>query len=308
MSRYRNLLLFVLLAAIWGTAFTAIKAGLAYFPPVLFAAIRYDIAGLLMLAYAFYATEQPIPRSRADWQLVAVGGVFLIAGYHALLFVGQQSLTSATAAIVVSLSPVLTTAFARVLLPGGGLTPLGVVGLVLGFFGVVILARPDATQLLTADVVATLLVLGAAGAFALGSVMAMRVDSTLPIETMEGWSMLLGAVLMHLLSAALPGESFAAIEWTPEAIGALVYLAIGASAIGFLLYFDLLSRLGPVEINLVSYVAPIFAAFAGWLWLAETIDAVTVVGFLVIFVGFCLIKRRELARELPVLRAALQRR
>ncbi len=47
MARYRNLALFLLLAAVWGSAFVAIKAGLAYFPPVLFAAIRYDIAAVL---------------------------------------------------------------------------------------------------------------------------------------------------------------------------------------------------------------------------------------------------------------------
>ncbi|MFB6361417.1 MAG: EamA family transporter, partial [Halobacteriales archaeon] len=59
MSRYRNLALFLLLALVWGSAFTAIKAGLEFFPPVLFAAIRYDLAGVLMLAYAWNATEHP---------------------------------------------------------------------------------------------------------------------------------------------------------------------------------------------------------------------------------------------------------
>ena len=62
MSRYRNVALFLALAAIWGSAFMAIKAGLAYFPPVLFAAIRYDVAGVLMLAYAVWAVEDPVPR------------------------------------------------------------------------------------------------------------------------------------------------------------------------------------------------------------------------------------------------------
>ncbi len=140
--RFRNATLFVALAVAWGSAFTAIKAGLDYFPPVLFAAFRYDLAGLLMLGYAVYATDRWRPRSRPEWTLVGVGGLFMIAAYHALLFVGELGVSSAVAAIVVSLSPVLTTAFARVFLPEERLTVVGVVGLLVGFVGVVVLSNP----------------------------------------------------------------------------------------------------------------------------------------------------------------------
>jgi drug/metabolite transporter (DMT)-like permease len=53
-------------------------------------------------------------------------------------------------------------------------------------------------------------------------------------------------------------------------------------------------------------VVPVFAALSGWLFLAEAITASTVVGFLVIFAGFCLIKRRSLAAELPALRTTVR--
>jgi drug/metabolite transporter (DMT)-like permease len=300
--------LFLALAAVWGSAFMAIKVGLEYIPPVLFAAIRYDVAGVLMLAYAAYAVERWRPRGRGEWSLVLVGGTLMIAGYHAFLFVGEQYTTSAVAAVIVSLSPVLTTGFARALLPSERLTPLGIAGLVLGLVGVVVLTQPDPDNLLTADVVGKVLVFGAAASFALGSVLTRRIEARLPIETMEAWSMLLGAVLMHAISAARPSESLAAVEWTPEAVAAMVYLTIPASALGFLVYFDLLDRLGPIEINLVSYVAPVFAALSGWLFLGEIIDLATVTGFLIIFTGFCLVKRETLARELPRLRTVVTRR
>ena len=89
--RFRNAILFAALAVAWGSAFTAIKAGLEFFPPVLFAA------------------------------------------YHAFLFTGEQGTTSAAAAIVVSLSPVLTTGFARAFLPDERLTAVGIAGLLVGF-------------------------------------------------------------------------------------------------------------------------------------------------------------------------------
>jgi len=287
--RYRNAIAFLALGAIWGSAFVAIKAGLSAFPPVLFAALRYDVAGVLVLGYAAIVTD-PLPGNRRDLAAIAVGAALLIAGYHALLFVGERETTSATAAVIVSLSPVLTAGFARLALPEERLSAPGVLGLVLGFAGVVVIARPDPARLLASDVLGPALVLGAALSFALGSVLTRWLDADLSIEAMEGWSMVGGAVLMHLLSLAL-GESPAAISWTPTAVVSLGYLSLVASALGFLVYFALLDRLGPVEINLVSYVAPVFAALAGFLFLGEVIDVATAGGFVVILFGFVLIKR-----------------
>lgn len=287
--RHRNALLFVSLAAIWGSAFVAIKAGLAAFPPVLFAALRYDIAGVLMLGYATLVTD-PLPRDRRDLATIAVGATLLIAGYHTLLFVGELSTTSAVAAILVSLSPVLTSGLARAILPEERLSIVGIGGLFLGFLGVIVVARPAPANLLSSDVLGKTLIVGAALSFAVGSVLTRRLDADLPIEAMEGWSMVGGAILMHGLSLAT-GESVGAIDWSPRAVAALGYLSLVASAIGFLLYFDLLDRLGPVEINLVSYVAPVFAALTGFLFLGEALAPATAVGFLLIAVGFVAIKR-----------------
>jgi drug/metabolite transporter (DMT)-like permease len=300
-TRYRNLVLFLVLATLWGSAFMAINAGLklAGIPPVLFAAVRYDIAGVLMLAYAVVVLDDPIPRGRGQWALVAVGSALLIAAYHALLFVGESdpSVTSAAAAVIVSLSPILTTVFARVFLPEERLTVVGILGLLFGLAGVIVLSDPDPGRLLTGAVVAKLLIFAAAASFALGSVLTRRIDAELPIESMEAWSMLGGAVIMHLVSAGL-GESPAGVAWfSPAALGSLLYLSVGASAVGFLIYFDLLDRLGPIEINLVSYVAPISAAIAGWFVLTETPSETTAYGFLLIFVGFLLVKRRAIREE-----------
>jgi drug/metabolite transporter (DMT)-like permease len=303
-SRYRNLGLFLGLAAVWGSAFMAIKAGLSEFPPVLFAALRYDIASVVVLAYAAVRADRWLPADRRQWATVGVGAVFLIAGYHAFLFVGEQETTSAAAAVVVSLSPVLTTLFARVLLPEERLSAAGIVGALLGLAGVVAVASPNTSDLLATDVVANLLVFLAALSFALGSVLTTRLDSGIEHETMEAWSMVGGALIMHAVSLGL-GESFAAITWSTRGLLALGYLALGASAAGFLVYFVLLERLGPIEINLVSYVAPLFAALSGYLFLEEVVDVWTGVGFLLIFAGFVLIKRRTIRQELPRLRGAL---
>lgn len=106
--------------------------------------------------------------------------------------------------------------------------------------------------------------------------------------------MVFGALVLHGASLAL-GEP-QALPLSATGVASLAYLSLGASAVGFLVYFDLLERLGPVGINLVSYLAPVFSAVVGWALLGERVDAYTAAGFAVIVVGFALVKRRELRR------------
>ncbi|WP_135302959.1 DMT family transporter [Haloarcula amylovorans] len=305
MSDRRSATLFVLLAALWGTSFMAIKAGLDAFPPVLFAAIRYDVAGALMLVYAAATSDYWLPRTRADWLTLLVEGTLIIALYNAFLFVGETGVTSGVAAILVGMSPILSTVFSRLFLPEERLSLLGTLGLTLGFVGVVLVARPDPSDLLGAEAIAPAFVLLAAASVALGSVFVQRLDGGISSEGMVAWSNAFGAVLLHAISFSLPGESLAQAEFSAVGVAALLYLAVFASAVGYVIYFDLLASLGAIEINLVSYAAPIFAAVAGWLALEETLAALDIAGFLVIFLGFVLLKRQALAAELSPVFARL---
>ncbi len=303
MNRYRNGGLFLTLCLIWGTTFVAISAGLLHFPPVLLASFRYDLAAVLLLAYVYHTETVWRPRGRNEWTEVAVGAVFLIAAYHAFLFTGQQYTTAATAAIIVSLTPILAAGFSQVLVPEYSLTPISIGGLLFGVAGVIVIARPDPADLLSSDVVATGLIFCAASAMALGSVLSRRIESSLPTLTMQAWAMLGGAILMHAVSASI-GEPIDVGAWTHlEAIGSLAFLVIVSSVLGFFLYFTLLENLGPVELNMVSYVAPAIAAVVGWLYLGDEIYLSTVFGFVLITIGFVLTKRRFIARELSTLRA-----
>jgi drug/metabolite transporter (DMT)-like permease len=297
-ARSRDAGLFVLLSVVWGTAFVAIEAGLAHFPPVLYAALRYDLASVLALAYAAAAVRYWRPRTRADWYTVAVGGLLVIAAYNAFLFLGQQHVESAVAAVLVGLNPILTTAFARSLLPSERLGAAGVAGLGLGFVGVAVIARPAPSNLLDADTRGALLVLGAAASVALGSVLVRRLDAGIATEGRVAWSMAVGAVVLHATDLALPGASLAQVVWTTEGVVALAYLAVAASVVGYVVYFDLLDRLGPVEINLISYATPVSAAAAGVVVFGRGVELATVVGFACILGGFALVKRRALRTEL----------
>lgn len=289
--------LFILLAAIWGLSFVAARAALSYIPPVPLAALRFDIVAVVMLAYAILTTDRWHPETRDEWRVVFQGGTLFVALHHALLFAGQQYVTSAVASVVVSLDPVLAVGFAWLLLTDERLDRGGLLGLGLGLLGVGIIANPTFGGTGTTTLLGVLLVFLSATAFALGAVLTRRYRTGLPVRSMQAWMMITGAPLLHLAEIVLPFPGFETVEWTTPALAGLAYLALVAGAFGYLLYFELLDRIGAIEINLIGYAAPVFAAIGGWVFLDEPIAARTVIGFIVILLGFLLIKRRAIRAE-----------
>ncbi|WP_396613002.1 DMT family transporter [Haloferax sp. S1W] len=295
MTRYRNAAAFLLLAVLWGASYPAVKAGLDGIPPLLFAALRFDLVGLLVLGYAAARNQQWRP-SRADLPSVVAGGTLFIAVHNGLLFIGQDYVTSAVSAVVLSSIPVLSAGFARPFLPSERLSPAGLVGVLLGLVGVIVVANPDPSAVSSPNPVGVGILLLSASAFALGGVVTRPLRTTLPVAAYQGWLMLLGGGLLHAMSLA--GGEPQQVDLTPRVVAAYIYLVPFAGAAGYLLYFDLLDRLGPVEINLVGYVAPVFAAVVGWAALNESLAPSVAVGFAIIIAGFLLVKRRAIRAEL----------
>ncbi|WP_121823540.1 DMT family transporter [Halostella salina] len=291
--KFRNVWTFVALAVVWGSSFIAIKSGLASLPPVLFAALRYDIAALVVLGYAAIRSERWIPRAGPELRLVATGGTLMVGLHFALLFSGQQYVSSAIGAIVLSLTPVVTPPIAFLLLDDETLSRPGVAGVLLGLVGVAVVANPTGSSLDGGILGVGLLFLSALS-FALGSVLTRRFRVGLGTVPTQAWMLAVGALVLHAISAAT-GESLAAASWSPRVVAGLLYLAVVAGAGGFLLYFDLLERTGPNEASLVNYATPAVAAVAGWAALGETITASTVAGFAVIVAGFALLKWESLS-------------
>jgi drug/metabolite transporter (DMT)-like permease len=296
MTRLRNLGLFVTLSALWGWSFPAIRAGLETFPPLLFATARYDVGGVLLLAYLVARGVDWRPRTREDVVAIAVAGTFLVAG-NGLLFVGQQSVPSGIASILYGLIPILTTGFAAALLPGEPLTGRRVAGVVFGLVGVGVVARPDPANLFTAELLGVAFVVAAAVSVAFGSVLLRSRSPTIGTGPMTAWAMMVGGALLYP-GSLLAGESFADVAPSLQGVAALLYLAVFASALAYVIYFTLLERFGPLEINLVSYLVPVFGTLGGIVLFDESLTPGMVGGFLLIAGGFLVLKARVIAAEL----------
>lgn len=290
--------LFALLATLWGFSFLAIEVGLRSLEPVLFAAFRYAIAAVLLLGAALARREDWRPTGRPDLDAIVGGGVFLVAG-NALLFVGQQTVPSGVAAIMQSLVPVLTSLWALALLPEERVSAVGGVGILFGLVGVALIVRPDPANLLGGNVVGRLLILGQAASVALGGVIIQRAGPTLDRAALSGWSMAVGGVVLFATSYAI-GEPFG-FPTTATGWVAVAYLGVFATAVAFFIYYTLLEVRGALETSLVAYLVPVVATVVGVLVLDESMTLPTVAGFLLVFAGFVLLKRRAIG---TLLRAA----
>jgi len=178
-TRYRRLGLFVVAALLLGGTFVAARAGLAFFPPLLFVALRFDLAAILLLSYVALTREDWLPHTRRDVAGVLVTGIPALGLSNALLFTGQQFTTSAVASIIFSLAPVLTPVFAYFLLADERVSARGAVGLFVGLVGVAIVIDIDPAALIAGDPTGRVILLCGAVSVALGSVLIQRVDADL---------------------------------------------------------------------------------------------------------------------------------
>jgi drug/metabolite transporter (DMT)-like permease len=297
-SRYRDIALFFALALLWGGSFVAIEVGLDYYPPVLYAAYRFDLAALVLVSYVLLTESESVPRTRGDLAAIGFSGGLSVAANNSLLFVGQQYTTSGIASITYSLVPIATAAVAAVWIGGSDLDARGALGVVLAFVGVGLVAQPDPANLAGGVTIGVGIISIGVIAVAVGSVGLRTVETSFSSVSLTGWAMLFGALLIHGFSLGL-GEPQRLPSTALPALGALLFLGVLASAVAYVIYFTLLDRLGPFEINLVSYVVPVVATVTGALLLAEPVTPLTVAGFAVIVVGFGLLKRHAIADEVP---------
>jgi len=301
LTRNRTVGLFLLVTLLFGTAFPAVKTGLSFIPPLLFAAARSYLAAALLLVYVGATMEYWYPRSRRDVTAVLAGGLFLVGG-TGIGFVAQQSITAGVAAIIFSLAPIITAVLAWPLLPAERLGGRDYAGVLLGFVGIAAVIRPDPTTLLDPELVGKLLFFLGVVVVELGAVLVRRSRTSMPVPALTGWAMVLGGTV-HVVFARIVGESVASIQPTPLAAAMVVYLSVFVGVFGLVTYLVLMGEVGPLKANLTTYLTPIVALAIGWALLGERVQPLTLVGFGVIIAGFALLESRAIHAELVKFRS-----
>lgn len=294
---YRVVFFFLLTSLLFGSSFVAIKIGVTYIPPLLFAALRFITGGAILLLFLAATSDEWYPQSLRDILGITAVGVFIIGVQNAALNVGIQYIPSAAAAILFSLIPLVTTGFAELLIPAESPDISDIFGILIGFLGVSIVVRPTPATLFAGEMLGYLLVFVAVVGISLGSVLLQHTQSSLGMLPLSAWGMVLGGVATYAVSLAI-GESLTAIDWTIPSLLSLAYLSTAVATVGYTLYFHLIRRIGSHKANLLSYLDPVVASVVAWFLLGETISLLTGAGFVVIFLGFVVLEYRMFRAEL----------
>jgi drug/metabolite transporter (DMT)-like permease len=277
---------------VWGSTYLAIRVGVGHLPPLLMAGVRYLIAGGLLYPVARRAAARdaarssapgagqaphpaapgprgPAPRSARPglraWLAGAVVGLLLLVAGNGGLTVGETTLPSGLAAVLVATVPLWMIVFGRVL-QRQRITLKSALALAVGLAGVAVLVGAAAGG----DARGVIIVLGAAAAWGLGSVLSHRL--ALPAHAMlaAAIEMLVGGAV--LLAIAAGAGEFSRIAWSAVPASswiALAYLIGPGSILAFTAYGYALSHLPATTVSTYAYVNPVVAVLAGIVFLGE---------------------------------------
>ena len=258
---------------VWGLTYLAIRVGVGHLPPLFLAGIRYVIAGALLYPIALRATARSRgsagarekPGARA-WAAGAVIGILLLFAGNGGVSVGETTLPSGFAAVLVATVPLWMILFAWPV-QHQRVTVRSAAGLVTGLGGVAILVGGGTAS---GRISGVLIVLGAAAAWGFGSVLSHRLAVPSHAMLAAAIEMLAGGVVL-LAVAAVSGE-LSGIQWSSVPATswiALAYLIGPGSILAFTAYGYALSHLPVTTVSTYAYVNPVVAVLAGIIFLGE---------------------------------------
>jgi drug/metabolite transporter (DMT)-like permease len=297
----RGLLLgaFVLLTLVWGTTWAAIRIGLAGIAPFTGVALRFAIAGTLLLALVPRFGIR-LGRSRREWGLWILNGLLSFCASYSIVYWSEQYIPSGLAAVLFATNPLFVAVLAHVWLPGERLSPGAVTGLLLGFLGVAVIFSDD-LRLLGSERVraAATVMLASPLASALASVAVKRWGAGVHPVSLAAVPMLICAAVVG--PVALVVERDRPLVLDARSVAALLYLAVFGSALTFTVYYWLLARVSASRASLISYTIPIVAVAVGALALDEPIRPRMITGSALVLAGVGAVTVfRPRGRPLPV--------
>lgn len=281
-----------ILYVVWGSTYLAIAVAVDTIPPFLMAALRFALAGSVLLGWTLLRAGRAfVPPTRRQWRDTAIVGALLLGGGMGMVAYGEQTIPSGITALLIAMMPVWVAIFGRLFL-GQHLPGLAVIGIVIGFAGVAILAGPTALGEAGAlDPLGLLAIIISPIAWAIGSLYSSH-RAILPGQPLvaTGTQMLAGAATLTVM-AAVTGEfgRFDLAAISGASIAAFFYLAIVGSLLAFTAYGWLL-RVAPLPlIATYAYVNPVVAVILGAIVLREPIEPRTLVAGAVIVGAVALI-------------------
>jgi drug/metabolite transporter (DMT)-like permease len=278
----RDLGALILLGAFWGASFIFIRVAVPVWGPFVLMDLRVLLAAAALVLGAVAVGR--LPKLRAHWGRFLVLGFLNAAVPFTLIAASEINLTASLAAILNSTTPLFTAVVAAVWI-GEALTPRRIGGLLLGIVGVALVVGWTPVALSPVVLLSVGASLAAALSYGFGGVYAKRAFSGLPPLSMAiGQQTGAGLLLLPPAAVSLSGEAppFAVVL-------SVLALALLSTALAYLLYFRLITSVGPTSTLTVTFLVPVFGLLFGALLLNEPVGGGMLVGLGVILSSVALV-------------------
>jgi drug/metabolite transporter (DMT)-like permease len=297
-SRFAVIFAFGLVYFFWGSTYLAIDIAVERIPPALMCSVRFFVAGIFMLAFCGIRGKRVWYNPRQLGEM-AVVGILLLLGGNLTLSYAEKHIASGLAALIIAITPLWFLVLDKLLLGDHHISLRGKAGLGLGVGGLVVLLWPQliaTTAFGRTELWSSLSLIGGSFSWALGSVLAKKWKSPdVDPFSATAWEMV-AAGLANFLVAVTAGD-LARTAWTPRGVGAVFYLIVCGSWIGYTAYIWLLGHVPTSKVSTYAYVNPVVAVFLGWLVLHERIDAYILTGSAIVIASVVLVTSAEVTKK-----------
>ncbi|MGE5678086.1 MAG: EamA family transporter [Pseudomonadota bacterium] len=277
---------YIAVCILWGSTYLAIRIGVSAFPPELFAGIRFLAAGSVMLLYAKFS-GMDFPKDIKSIRDQSIVGLFLLLGGNGLVVWAEQWAHSGFTSLLVATTP-LFMAVIELFIPGRPRIDLkGWFGLLIGFSGVALLVL-SGSGTGSSNLMVSAVILLAAACWAIGSVYSKGFTTTGSVVANIGVQMLAGGIGLCIVGTAL-GE-LGRISLSVKGIGAMLYLIIFGSLIGYSSYIYILQKWPAAKAGTYAYINPPVAFLLGALVLGEPFTVTMLFSTIIILAGVILVQ------------------
>lgn len=286
-----EIIVWLILCAIWGTTWIFIKIGLEDLPPITFSAFRFTLAAAL-LGILINRLGLRLPETRREWILAAGTGFLQFAVNYSAVFWSEQYITSGLAAVLQATITLFGLILARYYLADERLTLAKLTGVVIGIAGVGIIFRDQLRVENRLAFFGCVAVVIGSFAAAQASILVKAKGGGIHPASLVFAQMVCGLPFIIVYAVIREGSPLN-IHWTPRAIGSILYLSLFGTIAAFWLYYWLLGKIESTKAMMISLVTPLIAVIVGALALGETMPPQTGFGGLLILASIALILLRK---------------
>ena len=296
-----NFILLIILSAIWGSAFFAIKVGLNDFSPTGVASLRLIIASIFLLFLFYIQKKDIIFTKQVIFLLIIIGIIGNFIPFY-LISWAEQFIPSSTAGMLMAIGPIITLVMSHFLTKNEKFSLMKLISIIIGLIGVFFIFNINSLNNIlnnsSIDILAKLLVILAAFGYMLSNIIAYEKLNDIDSFSITTFATTFGAIFslpFFVYDLSINNFNY---DFEINSVYAIIYLGIFPTAIAFQFRYYITKTSGPVFLSYVAYLIPVFAVIWGYILLSEKISLQSLIGIFLILLGVY-IGQNKLVSKIP---------